>query len=319
MLQTLKFTACLLLAALLPAAASAQDCTAQRIVVISAPGGGGDTVARLFAQRLTARFGRTVIVENRAGAGGNVASEHVARAPKDGCTLLLTGNNHNLNPLIYARAGYETRDFAPVHRGLSGPALMVAATNQPFKTLAELIAHAKANPGKLAYGTSGIGSPNHIAMEMFLRAAGLSMTHAPYKGAAPAMADTVAGVLPVSVGSVASSAPFVTSSRVVPLAVTGPRRWPTLPNVPTLAESGYPEAVLVYWTGFLAPAGTPAPVLEKLNREIGQILEEPEVREALLRYGYQPEPSTVQETARFLADDEATSRRLVQQLRLKAD
>jgi tripartite-type tricarboxylate transporter receptor subunit TctC len=299
--------------------ARAQECNPQRIIVGFAAGGGGDSVARLVAQRLQAKHGRNVIVENRTGAGGNIAAEFVAKAPKDGCTLLLTANSHNLNPLIFKRAGYESKDFAPVTRGVIGPALLVAATNQPFKTLTELVTYAKANPGKLTYATSGIGGPNHIAMELFVKAAKLEMTHVPYRGAAPAMADTVAGVVPLSVGSVASSAPFVTAGRVVPLAVSGARRWPTLPNVPTMAEAGYPDAVLQYWTGILAPAGTPTAVLDKLNREIEAVLHEPESREALQKMGYEPEPGTVQDFARFLAEDEAASRRYVQDLKLVAE
>ena len=294
-----SFAVALSVLGLAPSWVSAQDCNPQRIIVGFAAGGGGDSVARLVAQRLTARYGRQVIVENKTGAGGNIAAEFVAKAPKDGCTLLLTANSHNLNPLIFKRAGYESKDFAPVTRGVIGPALLVAANNQLFKSLSEMVAHAKANPGKLSYASSGIGGPNHIAMELFVKAAKLEMTHVPYRGAAPAMADTVAGV--------------------VPLAVSGTRRWPTLPHIPTMAEAGYPDAVLQYWTGILAPASTPMPVLEKLNREIESVLQVPESREQLQKMGYEPEPGTVQDFARFLAEDEAASRRYVQELKLTAE
>lgn len=301
------------------APALAQDCSPQRIVVGFAAGGGADAMARLVAQRLAAKNNRTVVVENRTGAGGNIAAEFVAKSRKDGCTVLLTGSSHNLNPYIYSRAGYETKDFAPLHPGITGVAVVTAAANQPFKTLGDLVAQARSNPGKIAYGTSGIGSVNHLAMEMLTKAAGVNMVHVPYKGAAPAMADTVAGIVPLSVGSAASSEAFVAAGKVVPLAVSGPRRWPTLPNVPTVAEAGFPAATYLFWTGFLAPAGTPAAVLDKLNREIDAVMQEPDSRERLLKMGYEAAHGTVQEFGKFLVEDEATYRRLAQDMKLKVE
>jgi tripartite-type tricarboxylate transporter receptor subunit TctC len=316
----MKWIACLLaLLWLGQLPAWAQECQAQRIVVLAAAGGGADALARVVAQRLTARFNRTVLVENRGGAGGNVAAEYVSRAPKDGCTLLLTGNNFTLNPHVYAHAGYETKDFVPVHHGGDASLLLVAGAGQPFKTLQEMVAYARANPGKLTYGTSGIGGPPHLAMELLLKSAGIKMVHAPYKGGGPAMTDTMSGVVPMSIGSVAASAAFVASGRVVPLAVTGPRRWPTLPDVPSMVEAGFPGAVLLAWTGFLAPAGTPLEILHRYNREIDAVIQEPEVREKFLQIGYEPAPGTVEEFAKFLANDEVVNRKLAQDLKLKVD
>lgn len=299
--------------------AQAQECSPQRIISGSAAGGGGDAMARLVAQRLAARYNRTVLVENRTGAAGNIAAEYVAKSRKDGCTILIAGSAHNLNPYIYSRVGYETKDFAPVHPGITGVAVFTAAADQPFKTLGEYITHVKNNPDKVGYGTSGIGSVNHLAMELLAKAAQIRPVHIPYKGAAPAMSDTVAGIVPLSVGSAASSAAFVASGKVIPLAVSGPKRWPTLPNVPTVVEAGFPAASYVFWTGFLAPAGTPAAILDKLNREIESVLQEPDSRDRLIKMGYEPVQGTVQEFARFLIEDEAVNRRLAQDLKLKAE
>jgi tripartite-type tricarboxylate transporter receptor subunit TctC len=317
MMRRLAFV--LVLVWLAQAAAWAQECQPQRIVVLSAAGGGADGMARVIAQRLSIRFNRNVIVENRGGAGGNLAADHVLKSPKDGCTLLLTGNNFTLNPHVYARAGYETKDFAAVHHGADANLLLVAAANQPFKTLLEMVAYARNNPGRLQYGSSGIGTPNHISMELLLKAAQIKVDHVPYKGGAPAMADTMSGVLPMSVGSVAASAAFVASGKVIPLAVTGPTRYPTLPNVPTMVESGFPSASLLAWTGFLASAGTPIAAVQRYNRELDAVLQEPEVREALLKLGYQPALGTAEEFAKFLVEDEAINRRMAEELKLRVE
>jgi len=310
---------CLVFMLHLPVAA--QECPGgMRIVAGLAAGGGMDGLARLVAQRYSARYGRTMIVENRVGAAGNIAAEHVARsAPADGCTIIIRGNEHNVNAIMYARAGYEPRDFAPIVRAVSGPAAIVAAANQPLKTMQAVIDYAKAHPGKLSYGTSGIGSANHVAMEMFLKSARLDMAHIPYKGAAQSITDVVAGTIPLAVGSVAAALPHINAGRLIPLAVTGPKRWPTLPNVPTLAELGYQDATFVYWMGFMLPAATPAPVRDKLNQEFRAVLVEPQVRETLLPQGYEVIGGTSQEFASFLQDDERSNRKLLQELKLKVE
>jgi tripartite-type tricarboxylate transporter receptor subunit TctC len=289
------------------------------MIVGLSPGGGLDAVARMLAQRFTDRFGELMIVENKVGATGNIAAQHVAKALHDGCTLIIRGNEHNVNPLIYANAGYKATDFDPIIRVLKGPAVLLASTNQPFKTLSEMVQYAKANPGKLSYGTSGIGSANHVAMELFVQAARIDVVHVPYKGAAPALSDTAAGTISLSMGSIATGQPFINASKVIALAVTGPNRWPTLPNVPTLVEAGYPDAIMENWNGILSPAGTPLAVREKLNRELRVILEEPAVRERLLAQGFEPVGGSIEDLSRFMQEDERVSRELMQRLKLKID
>ena len=303
-----------------PVSAWAQQCSGPiRMIVGLSAGGGLDAVARMLAQRFTEKFGETMIVENKVGATGNIAAQFVAKAPHDGCTLIIRGNEHNVNPLIYSSAGYEGKDFDPVIRVLRGPAVLLASTNQPFKTLADMVRYAKANPGKLSYGTSGIGSANHVAMELFVQAAKIDVVHVPYKGAAPALADTAGGTIPLSMGSIAAAHAFITSGKVIALAVTGPKRWPTLPDVPTLVEAGYPSAVMENWNGIFTPAGTPLPLREKLNREFRQILEEPAIGERLLIQGFEPVGGNIEDLSRFMQEDERVSRKLMQALKLKVD
>lgn len=302
------------------AAASAQDCPGpMRLVLGLAPGGGTDAFARVMGQRLAARIGRPVVVENKGGAGGNIATTFVAKAPPDGCTLLVTGNWHNINLLVYAQPGYESKDFAPVIRAVDATTLLVANAQQPFRTLAGLVEYAKANPGKLSYGSSGTGSANHLTMELFLKSAGLDIVHVPYKGAAPSVADTVAGVVAVAVSGATAVQPHIASGRLRALAVTGPTRWPSMPDVPTLAEAGYREATSVVWTGFLAPAATPLAVREKLNAEFRAILAEPAIGEQLRGYGYFPTPGSVAEFDAFLRDDLRATQRVVKDLKLKPE
>jgi tripartite-type tricarboxylate transporter receptor subunit TctC len=300
--------------------AIAQECSGPiKMVVGLAAGGGLDIIARLFAQRIAARFNQPMIVENKVGAAANIAAEYVARAPADGCTLTIRDNSHNVNPLIYTRAGYETKDFAPVVELTTGSGVIVVGATQPFNTLAGMVEYAKANPGKLSYGSSGIGSGNHLFAEIFLRAAKIDVVHVPYKGAALAMADTAGGQVQLSLGSIASAQPYIDSGKVIAVAVTGPKRWPTLPNVPSFSEAGYPDATMVYWNGILAPTGTPPAVINKLNQEFRAVLEEAPVKERLLALGYEPAGGSPEDFARFLEQDERTIRKLVQELKLKVE
>lgn len=310
--------ACLLLLCRSPA--WAQECSGpMRLLVGLAAGGGFDAVARILAQRVTERFGHPIVVLNKAGASGNIAAAYVAKAPHDGCTIIIRGNEHNVNPLIYTRAGYEPKDFVSIVRVLRGPGLLVASASQPFKTLREMVEYAKANPGKLSYGSSGVGAPNHVFVEMFLRSASINLVHVPYKGAAPAMADTVGGVVQLSLSSVVAAQPFISSGKVIPLAITGPKRWPTLPTVPTLSEAGYPDATMEYWMGLFAPAGTPMPVIEKLNQEFRAVLNDESVKEWMLAQGYDPVGGSVQDFDKFLEKDRRVSGTLMRELKVRVD
>jgi tripartite-type tricarboxylate transporter receptor subunit TctC len=267
-----------------------------QLVVITSPGGGADAMARFVAQRLAAPLGQSVVVENRAGAGGNIASQYVAKSAADGHTLLVTANNHNMNPLIYADAGYQAeRDFIPVVQLSEGPSLIVVPRNSKFQTLAQLVAAAKAAPNTIAYGSAGYGQPVHIAMELFMSAAKVQLMHVPYKGAAPALQDALGGQVPVAISSLVGALPHVTSGGLRALAITGASRWPALPDVPTLAELGYPEATYAIWIGIMAPAGTDMAIVNRLNKEIGTILADAAARERVVSLGAFPggEPQPV--------------------------
>ena len=298
----------------------AQDCAGpQRIVVGFSPGGGADALARVLAERLGARTGRTVIVENRTGAAGNLASSHVAKSPPDGCTLMLTGSHHNLNPLIFSHAGYQPSDFSPVINVIEQPAVLVTNPSQPLQSVAQIVEYAKANPGKLSYSSSGLASPNHIAMELFLKAAKIDIVHIPYKGAGPALNDTIGGVVALSVGSAAAVQPHIASGRLKAVAQSLPKRSPLLPDVPTFAEAGYPAGGASNWVGILAPAATPLGIRQKINNDIRGVVQEPEVRSRFATMGFTPVGSTIDEFDSFLKDDERVSRKLTQELKLKVD
>jgi tripartite-type tricarboxylate transporter receptor subunit TctC len=258
-----------------------------KVIVPFAPGGGADVVARLVFTKLSARLGHPFVIDNRGGAGGIVGTDAVAKARPDGYTLLLgqTGPNA-INPALFAKIPYDPiADFAPVVQLTSYPYVIVVHPSVPVKNLRELIAMSKEKPGILNYGTAGTGSSAQLAAELFQRVTGIKLTHVPYKGAGPALADTVANVVAMTFGDMASATPLVLSGRLRAIALTGTRRSPLLPDVPTVAESGYPGFEAAAWHGVYAPANTPPEIIGKLNRELAHILAEPEVRERLRKDG----------------------------------
>jgi len=260
---------------------------AVRVIVPFATGGGADLVARMVFTKLAGKLGQPFVIDNRGGAGGMVGTDAVAKAAPDGYTLLLgqTGPNA-INPWLYAKVPYDpVADFAPVIQLTSYPYVIVAHPSVPARSIQELIALAKAKPDSLTFGTAGLGSSAQLAAELFMRATGTQLTHIPYKGAGPALADTVANVVSLTFGDMASSTPLILSGRLRGLAVTGQRRSPLLPNVATVAESGYPRFEALAWHGVYAPAKTPAEVINRLNGELALILAEPEVREKLQKEG----------------------------------
>ncbi|HSV82971.1 MAG TPA: tripartite tricarboxylate transporter substrate binding protein [Ramlibacter sp.] len=302
-----------------PVTALAQECNPLRIALGQAAGGGADFVARVLAQRMNAKTGQTVIVENKSGAGGNIAAAYVARAPKDGCTLLFRGSDHHVNTMIYSSPGYELKDFVPVTRVVYGALIIVANPQQPLKSLRSVIDYARKNPGKLSYAATAAGSGVHVPMELFLREAGIKILHIPYKGAALSLADVAGGAVPIGIGSLSAAQPFLQGGKLMPLAVLSRGRWHSLPDVPTMTEVGYPEANMPSWLGLFAPAGTPTAMQQKLNQEFRAIIEEPAVRERLLGQGWEAAPSTLQEYARFLQNDERANRKLMDELKLKVE
>ncbi|MFN0298960.1 MAG: Bug family tripartite tricarboxylate transporter substrate binding protein [Burkholderiales bacterium] len=292
-----------------------------RIVTGYAAGGGADIVGRLFAEHIAPKLSQTVIVENRTGAGTNIASEYVARAAPDGYTLLLTSNNHNLNSLIYSNPGYDpVRDLAPVIELVEGASLLSAHPSAPFDSLKALVDFARQKPRSLSYGNFGVGTPVHMAMELFKLAAGIDVVHVPYRGAGQSVVDAVGGHIPLVIGSIASMKPHIDSGKLRPLAVSTSQRATNLPNVPTMAESGFTDAVHRIWLGILVPAGTPPNVVARLNKEMAAVLLNPAVRDKLDAIGFPAvDARSPQDFEAMLKADFAMSQRIVSHLKLKAD
>jgi tripartite-type tricarboxylate transporter receptor subunit TctC len=257
-----------------------------RIIVPYPPGGQTDIITRWLAEKLAPVLGQPVLAENRAGAQGIVGLEAAKNAAPDGYTFVYSNvSNISLNPHMHEKLPYDgQKDFAPVTQlGLSVLAMVVPSSLGP-KTLKEFIAYAKANPGKVSFASFGNGSTSHVYGEMLKGAAGFDMVHVPYKGAGPAVQDILAGHASTGIHDLASVGPHVASGKLVALAVTGPRRWPALPELPTFVEQGY-ALDIAGWNGIMAPAGTPQPILERMSAEINRIIQAPEGREQILKYG----------------------------------
>lgn len=252
-----------------------------RIVVPFPPGGAADIFARLVGQKYGELWGgkQTVVVDNRAGAGGIIGSDVTAKSPADGYTLLMVTVGHALNPFVYSKLPYDTRkDFTPVGVIANVPSLVVVAPGSTALALKDLMAGAKAAPGKLTFATSGAGSTSHIGAALLESMGGIDLVHVPYKGAAPALQDVMAGRVDLSVDIILSSLPLVQGGKLRALAISSPKRSPLLPQVPTVAESGLPGYDFMSWYMLVAPAGTPAPILEKLNEDLRKMAAMPDVR-----------------------------------------
>lgn len=274
-------------------AAEAFPSRAVKIVVPYAPGGTNDIVARLVAQKLGESLGQPVIVENKPGASGNLGAEQVARAPADGYTLLLVTTGHTIAPSLYPNLRYNIRtDLAPVTELTSGPLLVMTNPKAPYKTIGELIAAAKAKPASINFGSAGNGSSTHLAVEQLNAIAGVKMTHIPYTGSMPAMQDVMAGNAQLVMDLMFSAMPQVTGGKLHAIAITGKKRSPLLPDVPTVAESGVPGFDVEVWNGLMAPAATPRPVIEKLNTEIRKVLESAEMKKRFEAQGFDSTPTS---------------------------
>jgi tripartite-type tricarboxylate transporter receptor subunit TctC len=279
--------------ATLPAMAQAWPAKPVRIVVPFAPGGSTDVVARMLAQKLSALWGQTVVVENRAGAGGNVGTDVVAKSPGDGYTLLMASGSITINPHLYKNMPFDTKkDLVPISNVASGPMLVVVPDGSPVKNLKDLIAAAKAKPGALNFGSAGVGSQVHLAAENFADAAGLDVAHVPYKGEALAFTDLIGSQTQFMVGNFAAASALLGNGRLRALAVTGKQRQPQLPDVPTAIEAGLPGFESYGWFGLLAPAGTPADVIAKVHRDTAKALTETETKARMYVQGMTPIAST---------------------------
>jgi len=258
-----------------------------RIVVPYPPGGASDVTARLLAQKMTESWGQQVLADNRPGANGIVALEHVARSPADGYTLLMANLGPNaINPAVYAKLPYDAiKDFAPVTLTTLVPQVLVASPALEAKSIQDLVALARANPGKINYGTGGNGSANHLAVELMAAMTGIRLTAVPYKGDAQAMTDAMSGQVSLTLPTVVAALPHIKSGKLRPLAVTTKQRVASLPDVPTMEEAGVPGYESVSWGGIMAPAGTPAPVVQKLHAELARILRLPDIQERMAGLG----------------------------------
>ena len=276
-----------------------------KIVVPFSPGGFADSGARAISDKLAARLGQSVVIENRVGASGNIGAEAVAKSAPDGYTLLLGFDGTMvINPHVFAKIPFDTlRDFAPVTKLGDAPSLVVAHPSVPAKDLRELIALAKAKPGSLSYGTSGTGNTPHLVGEMLNLRAGTDFQHIPYKGGAQAIADAVGGQIPLVFTAIASAQGFLRAGKLKALGVTSTARVAALPDVPTFIESGLPDFVVNSWIGILAPAKTPRPIVERLQRDIAAVLKDPDVQARYAVLGNEPVGNTPDEYAAQIKTD----------------
>ena len=257
-----------------------------RIVVPFPPGGTSDILARTIGARLSAPLGQPVVVENRPGAGGNIAADHVAKSAPDGYTLIMGTSSLAISQSLYTKLTYNlVQDFAPITQAVNYTNLLVVHPSAGVSNVAELLALAKAKPGSLSYGTAGNGTPPHMTGELFKAYTGVNILHIPYKGGAPAIVDLVAGQIPMMFDNVPPLLPHVRSGRIKPLAVTSLARIAVLPDVPTLHELGLKDFDAVGWNGLLAPAGTPREIISRLHTEVVRVLRTPEVRDQLTSQG----------------------------------
>jgi tripartite-type tricarboxylate transporter receptor subunit TctC len=276
-----------------------------RIVVPYAPGGGADSVARVVAKRVSETIGQPIVIENRGGAGSIIGTELVAKAEGDGYTLLLGQSGPiSINPAVYQDLRYDpVKDFAPITMTTAYPYILAVNAKLPVQSLQELVALVKSKPGSMNYGTTGIGAANHLVTELFSSKAGLKMTHIPYRGTALAVADLIGGQVDVVFSDPISVLPHIQAGTLRALAVTSRERSPVVPEVPTIAESGYPGFDAIAWHGILAPAGTPPNVIKRLNSEIVSALQHPETKTLLVNQAMQTVGNSPEEFAAFIKQD----------------
>jgi tripartite-type tricarboxylate transporter receptor subunit TctC len=304
--------------ALFAAAASAQyPLKPIRLVVPFSPGAGTDTVARYMAQKLSDRLGQQVVVDNRTGAGGAIGAAEVAKSEPDGYTLLFVASPFTTVAASAKQPGYDPiAQFAPVAPIASGPLAFVVNPNLPATTMREFIELAKREPGKLNYGSAGAGSVNHLALELFMARTGTTLVHVPYRGIADATKDLLGGTLQAMTASIPAALPLAADKRVRVLAVTGPKRIPQMPDVPSWQEQGVANAEVINYWGIVAPAGTPREPIARIAAEVRRILAQPDVRERLEREGAELIPGEPAELGALIAKDLASWKKLITEARL---
>jgi tripartite-type tricarboxylate transporter receptor subunit TctC len=286
-----------------------------------APGGGTDTAARIIAKKLTDNTGQAVVVENRAGAGGNIAAQHIATAPPDGYTIHLTSvGPMSVAPAMVKDLPYDVKkDIAPITMGVVFPNVIVVHPGVPARTLAEFVALARSKPGQLDYASSGIGGAGHLTGELFKQRAGIELTHIPYKGGGPAMTDLLGQRVAMYPAVPSTALPHIEAGKLLALATTGARRTALMPGVPTVAEQGYPGFEATNWYAFVAPGKTPKEILDFWNRELVRVLSDPAVKAELAKHGLEPQPGTREELARYIDTETEKWGKVVRQANIKPE
>jgi tripartite-type tricarboxylate transporter receptor subunit TctC len=309
------------LSALAQAPAAPYPSRPVKLVIPFPPGGPLDIIGRAIAQKLTESWGQSVVVDNRPGAGGNIGADIVAKSAPDGYTILMGAlSTHAVNPTLYAKMPYDAvRDFAPITLVAVTPNVLVVNASLPVATAKEFIAYAKANSGKLAFGSGSNGSAGHLAGELFKVETGTDITHVPYKGGAPATQALLAGDTQFMFDNLANAMPQVKAGKLRALAVTTAQRSKLAPDLPTMAEAGLPGFDISTWFGLLAPAGTPKDVIAKWNADVAKILNSPEMRERLTAQGADPAPTTPEQFAAFIQSEIAKYARIVRASGAKVD
>jgi tripartite-type tricarboxylate transporter receptor subunit TctC len=285
-----------------------------RIVVPFAPGGGADIIARILGQKMTDNWGQQVVVDNRAGASGNIGAEIVARAVPDGYTLLMASSALAINPSVYRSVPYDAvKDFIPITQPALLPNILVVHPSLPVKTVRDLVALAISKPGHIIYASAGAGTGTHLAAEMFKLQAGIDMVHVPYKGGGAVISDLLGGQVALTFATLPSVMPYVKADRLRAVAMTTTKRWPGLPAVPTIAESGFPGFEISTWIGLLAPAGTPKDIVGKLHGEVVRILKLPDMRARFDGLGMEQVGDTPEQFAAYIRSELAKYAKVVKE------
>ena len=275
-----------------------------RLVVPFSPGGAADVPGRILTQKMSEALGHQVVVDNRPGAGSTIGADLVAKAPPDGYTLLTISNTHFVSAALYRKLNYDPlNDYTPITQVTSAPNVLIVHPSLPAQSLAEFIALAKRKPGALSYGTPGIGTSPHLSMELLKSMAGIDLQHVPYRGTAAAVTDLIGGQIAATFANALTAKPQVDAGRVRALAITGPKRIEALPNVPPVAEAGVPGYEAMQWYGLLAPAGTPPPIVARLNAEALKALQSDEMKEKLAADGAQPVGTSAEEFAALIRSE----------------
>ncbi len=291
-----------------------------RVIVPFVPGGATDVIARVLGNRLSEAWGQQVVVENRGGAGANIGAQVAATSDPDGYTLYITSVPHATNRFLYPSLNYDPiADFAPVTLICTQSNIMVVPNSSPAKSVLEFVAHAKANPGRISYGSGGIGTSVHLSGELFKRMTGIEMTHVPYRGAAPALQDVLAGRLDLIFDNITASLPHVRNGVARGLAVTAAKRVPAAPDLPTIAEAGVPGFDVSTWFAFFVPAKTPPAIIKKINEDVVAALGHPMVKERLEQFGATLVGSTPQELAAFLKSEMDKWGPVIREAKIKVD